>query len=237
MPTSRAIIRRTAAAAVGVFAAIVMVAAPAGAHGADGPVPGPFEAVVTSIEPDLDAFDLAPGHGAIDLHVVPDHAVTVLGYQGEPYLLIDADGGVYYNALSPTYYVNSAATPEAAAPDSADADAEPEWTWLSSDGRASWHDHRLHWMNHSEPEVAPREVAQSWTVDLVVDGTPVAVNGDLIYDPSLGAIDHSGHDMGEVSATVDADSPTSSKVPALAVAGLVAVVAAGGIVFLLSRES
>src|SRR5436190_12202642 len=54
-----------------------------------------------------------------------DHEVVVLGYEGEPYLLVD-EGGVFENALSPSTYLNRSLSGDAI-PASASSRAEPRW--------------------------------------------------------------------------------------------------------------
>jgi hypothetical protein len=51
--------------------------------------------------------------------------VTVEGYWEEPYLRLDAGGGVYRNTRSPATYLNADRQGQTAIPDSADARADP----------------------------------------------------------------------------------------------------------------
>jgi hypothetical protein len=112
--------------------------------------------------------------------VRPGHEVVVFGYQGEPYLRIDPDGGVFENQRSPAVAANADRYSTTAAPTSADASAEPDWSLVGTGGTFTWHDHRMHWMAEAVPVPGgPGDLVFPWTVDLTVDGKPVAVGGEL----------------------------------------------------------
>ena len=111
------------------------------------------------------------------IDVASGQDVVVLGYEGEPMLQMRADGSAAANVRSPSYWLNQEL---AGAPvrDDADADADPVWEQIPSErGILNWHDHRLHYMGSAAPTAADGEVVQTFVVDLVADGRPVAVTG------------------------------------------------------------
>ena len=72
--------------------------------------------------------------------------VQILGYEGEPYLRLDADG-VFENSNSPAHYINLDRFARKPIPASASAKAAPNWVKLSDGNSIRWHDHRTHWMD------------------------------------------------------------------------------------------
>ncbi len=183
---------RTSTAAALVAALIVGLVAIVGIVGASPAAAetpaGDTESRVTSVEPDTGAVDIAVlgGDETLRIAVVPGHEVAVLGYAGEPYLRIDPSGTVYENRRSPAVAANADRYNQAASDatvgssTSTDAGSEPDWHQVGSGGTATWHDHRTHWMVESVPAPGePGERVFEWTVDLVVDATPVVVTGEL----------------------------------------------------------
>jgi hypothetical protein len=115
--------------------------------------------------------------------------VTVLGYDGEPYLRVGPDG-VYENENSPATYLNRDTYAQVTVPAGVQAASPPAWTRLSSGHTVVWHDHRTHWMAPSPPPVAAGDlhhdhvVLASWTIPLRVEsspGVPVTVTGRLLW--------------------------------------------------------
>ena len=100
----------------------------------------------------------------------------MIGYEAEPYVRIGADGTVAENVRSPAVYLNRTRLGSSPVPESADAEAEPEWRRVGTGGTFVWHDHRTHWMAAGVP---PRPV--DWTVPLIIDGQRVTVSGR--YEP------------------------------------------------------
>jgi hypothetical protein len=108
--------------------------------------------------------------------------VTVLGYQDEPYLRVDA-GGVHENTRSPTLQASRGDLRPGVA-----TDVTPRWREVDGGVTVRWHDHRAHWMGSADPpEVAAapdrRHVVTPWEVPLLVDGELVAVAGQLTWVP------------------------------------------------------
>ncbi len=184
-------LRRLAAVVGLTLGLVVVLAAPAGADPAN---PTNDTSRVTSIEPAAAAgavrVDIVGGDAFLRLRVEPGHEVTVLGYSQEPYLRVLADGTVDENRLSPAVALNQSRYGTGSDLGTADAEAEPQWSRVGGGGSFVWHDHRVHWMVKTPP---PRLAGASsglidpWSVDLVVDGAPVVVNGELFRHsaPSL----------------------------------------------------
>jgi len=167
---------------------LVLVAGSAPAA-ADPAGPTDFESKVIETRP-APGVELRVLGGDSFIQIVVDEGteVIVLGYEGEPYVRIDADGTVSVNRNSPARYLNEDRYQDVAVPANADADAEPDWEVVADDGTYAWHDHRTHWMT---PEVLPPSVddrsdvhlVDEWELDLLVDGEPVTVKGELSVLP------------------------------------------------------
>ena len=152
-----------------------------GAASAEVPA-GDTESMVVAVEPATPAIDVRVlgGDETLRLDVAPGHEVVVLGYLGEPYLRVDAQGDVFENQRSPAVTANADRYNTGTPPPDADAEAAPEWSRVGTGGTFEWHDHRMHWMTEAVPVPgAPGDLVFAWTVDLTVDGNPVAVDGEL----------------------------------------------------------
>lgn len=155
----------------------------AGDAAADGSRPTNFESVLDRIEPEDDRIELrvVGGDAFLELSVDPGTRVEVTGYDGEPYLLVEADGRVLQNRRSLATYINQDRYGSAGSiPDEVDSSAEPAWEQIGNDGTVAWHDHRIHWMTEQAPGVGADGLVQRWTVPLVVDGDDVEVSGRLL---------------------------------------------------------
>ena len=122
--------------------------------------------------------EIRGGDSFLELTVDEGHTVIVEGYEGEPYLRFSPDGTVERNLLSTATYLNDdrrgagvTIPPEAT---EADADTPPEWEKVASGGQYAWHDHRVHWMDASPPDIDRGERVAGeydpWRVPIVVDG-------------------------------------------------------------------
>jgi hypothetical protein len=166
---------RHALAAIGTVVALLLVgAAPAAA---DPARPSNVESHITAIVPPTPTIRAAVlgGNAYLRLNVRPGTTVVVLGYENEPYVRIDADGGVEENTRSKTTYLNRTLTGRVTIPPSADDTAAPVWRPVGSGGVYAWHDHRIHWMAAGAPP-AP----QDWQVGLMVNGAPVSIDGRYV---------------------------------------------------------
>jgi hypothetical protein len=150
---------------------------------ADGSRPTNFESILDRVEPADERIQLRVlgGDAFLELTVEPDTEVDVTGYDGEPYLRIEADGRVLQNRRSLATYINQDRYGSAdSIPQQVDSSATPDWEQIGDDGTVAWHDHRIHWMTEQAPGVGPDDVVQRWTVPLVVDGDVVEASGRLL---------------------------------------------------------
>lgn len=178
MRSARAVRRPGWGAVVGGLLAIVV---PAGVASADPAEPTDFRSTVVSIEPATEAIavDIVGGDSFARLTVEPGHEVVIVGYYGEPYVQIRADGTVQQNRRSPTVAQNRERYGQAVAPTEAPADAAaelPEWETIGGGGSFVWHEHRAHWMAGAPPPGARAgDPVADQVIPLVVDGTAVEV--------------------------------------------------------------
>jgi len=116
--------------------------------------------------------------------------IVVLGYQEEPYLRV-TDNAVFENLASEAGLINGSSRGDYQAEPSSsyDADAPPEWTQISSEPIAEWHDHRVHWMAETPPPLvedpySDHVVIDGWAIGFTYDGDPVTATGDLVWEAS-----------------------------------------------------
>ena len=81
----------------------------------------------------------------------------------------------------------------------------PEWRQVSGKNTWRFHDHRIHWTGNTRPAVVAQNpdkshLIRTWTVELLVDGTPVSVNGTLKWYPAGGGV--AGIAFGVLCATL-----------------------------------
>src|SRR6478736_8996318 len=148
---------RRALTALGVFlTTLVLLASPAGAHSTSGPPASNFHAVVRGVTPAVRGVHAALGADGeqIELRVDGGARVTVLGYQGEPYLRVSR-AGVFENRESPAVAPNRPRVPTGAAPSG--RIGSPRWVRVSAGSTARWHDHRAHWMGGATPAPVRRD--------------------------------------------------------------------------------
>jgi hypothetical protein len=139
--------------------------------------------------PDIPDVEWAVYAGGLDIEVVNRSGVeiTILGYEGEPYLRI-GPGGVEVNRNSPATYLNADRYGDVAVPRRADASALPDWQRISDEPRVVWHDHRTHWMAPDPPASVTQDrresrLVQTWQIPILVDGRQSAVTGELWWIP------------------------------------------------------
>jgi hypothetical protein len=142
-------------AAVGAAAAVFLAlgAGPATAHTISGPRPTNYRSRIVAIapvEPGISArvVDLA---NKFELTNRSSTEITVLGYEGEPYLRI-GPAGIFENLHSQATYINRTRL-GGTVPVGVDTSptAVPQWKKLGNGHTASWHDHRIHWMSAQPP--------------------------------------------------------------------------------------
>ena len=178
-------LRRAAGVAAVALLVVLATAGPASAHA------GTVQA--TNYQPRIKGLPTIAGIGVrivesgwqLELTNRTGDEVVVLGYQNEPYLRVGA-GGVFANRFSPAVYLN--APGGVAPPPFANPDASPVWDRLDDGKTVRWHDHRLHWMAGTPPEVVRspghRHVVARWEIPLWVGQRDTSFRGDILYEPS-----------------------------------------------------
>ncbi len=166
-----------------------LVACPAAAGHGDGASRG-YTSAVTTITPDLDGLTVQVLQGDDQLHLRNDtgQELVIEGYDDEPYLRFDADGGVFRNANSPATYLNQERYGGVDVPATASKSATPSWERVSSGRAYEWHDHRIHWMSTIDPPKVRQASDQphhvfDWNVPGTAGGKPLAIRGTLDYQP------------------------------------------------------
>jgi hypothetical protein len=149
-----------------------------------------YRSYVTHVAPSTPGVSLQVLEFA-DRLILTNHSgktVTVLGYQGEPYGRVLADGTVQVNTNSPAYFLNQNFYADVNVPAYATATATPHWTVVDRTGRLEWHDHRIHWMSPVPPpqvkDKSKRTKIFNWQVPIQVGAQKATVNGELFWIPA-----------------------------------------------------
>jgi hypothetical protein len=148
-----------------------------------------YRSYVTQVTPRIPGVSLQVLEFA-DRLILTNHSgqtVTVIGYQGEPYGQVLADGTVQLNTHSPAYYLNQNFYGNVSVPASASPTATPHWTVVDRTGRLEWHDHRIHWMSPALPaqvkDKDKRTKIFNWQVPIQVGARKSTVDGELFWTP------------------------------------------------------
>jgi len=124
------------------------------------------------------------------LHNTSGEDVVILGYDGEPYARLRADGTVEVNTDSEAYYLNDDRFGDVEIPAGVDGKGPPRWKEVSRTSRFEWHDHRFHWMAQGTPPQVKDESVRTkvfdWSVPIEVDGRRGAISGTLFWTPLPG---------------------------------------------------
>lgn len=149
-----------------------------------------FLSQVTAVEPPADGVTVTVLNrdDRLLLQSTSGEEVLVRGYRREPYARIDADGTVWVNTDSEAYYINEERDGEVPVPTGVDSDGAPRWKPISRSGRFEWHDHRMHWMAESDPEVVEdkdvRTKVFDWEVPIEIGGRRGVIAGTLFWTPT-----------------------------------------------------
>ena len=165
--------------------------APVSSAGADPAEPGNTRSVTEGITPATSAIsvDIIGNDAFVRIKVQPGYEVAVVGYDEEPYLLIDKQGRVFENTWSPTLSINKTRYGTSATVTSVyDQAAKPEWKQIATGGTTMWHDHRVHWMSPLRPAaINDKGLVQEWFIDMKIDGVPTVVSGSLYVGDTPGS--------------------------------------------------
>ena len=176
---------------------------PAGIVAADPAGPTDYEAVIVDMAaadpsttvPDGVTVSIEGHDSFVWLRLAAGLTAAVPGYDGEPYLRIDADGSVWRNRLSWSAWYNEDRYGDVERPDFVDPNATPEWESIDDDSSVAWHDHRIHLMDPTPPIGAePGDVVLTSLLPFTVDGIDVELRvettliGDPSTRPSLGGV-------------------------------------------------
>jgi hypothetical protein len=149
-----------------------------------------YRSYVSGVAPSVPGVSLQVLEFA-DRLILTNHSgqtVTVIGYQGEPYGRVLANGTVQLNTSSPAYYLNQNFYGDVNVPSSASPTATPHWTVVDRTGRLEWHDHRIHWMSPALPpqvkNKAKRTKIFNWQVPIQVGARKATVDGQLFWVPA-----------------------------------------------------
>lgn len=178
--------------ALGLLTTVLLILM-AGPALADPAVPTNYRSVVNVIDPAPlgVTIEIVGGDAFLSIAAVQGTTVEVPGYFGEPYLLIDAAGGVWLNTKSPARYINQDRYGITEIPPAADAQADAEWDQVGSGGKFAWHDHRTHWMSPDlPPSIAGDRAAVvfPWSLTLTINEVETEIRGELLWFPSTNAI-------------------------------------------------
>ena len=185
-PTRRVVLLALAFALAGVG-----VAAPASA---DPARPTDYRSTILRIRPALPPgvrVDVVGGDSFLQARVAPGHTLVVPDYeQGTdttpaPYLRFSSDGTVERNERSIAAAINRSRYGNG--PGATDPHGAPRWKVVAHDGRYLWHDHRIHWMLPTRPAAISADGRVdmggpdgTWSIELLVDGKPATVTGELV---------------------------------------------------------
>jgi hypothetical protein len=113
------------------------------------------------------------------------HAVTIYGYEGEPYARILKNGTVQVNKRSPALYLDENRYAEVQVPKYADAKAPPQWKTFDHSGTFLWHDHRMHYMQTTTPpqvkDTSQKTKVFNYEIPIRVEGKKGAIDGTLFW--------------------------------------------------------
>jgi hypothetical protein len=146
---------------------------------ADAAGPSDYRTRVVSIDPPVAGLriDIVGGDSFVQLTAPKGLTITVLGYEGEPYLRFLPDGTVEENTATTTTVLNRSRYGTSTAGTNASAQATPQWERVAGNGSYAWHDHRSHWMSPSRPPGKhPGDVVAEGVIPLRVDGESVSVH-------------------------------------------------------------
>nr|WP_091126924.1 hypothetical protein [Micromonospora eburnea] len=182
-------LRRAGLVVTAALAALLALATPAAAHGADAPDGTDYRAEVTATSPDRPGLTarIVEAGARLELTNRTGRDVEVMGYSGEPYLRI-GPGGVYENSRSPATYLNRTIAGDTQLPPEADPAAPPVWRRVADGPSARWHDQRTLWLESTPPpqvsaDPTRQQRIRDWVVPLRAGDETIEVRGTLDWLP------------------------------------------------------
>jgi len=149
------------------------------AHSGSAVVALDYRATIAPLGPGLRGIVASVQDGDRKLRLAVDRSrtVEVLGDAGEPFLRFSRHGA-FVNERSQTALANRLV---GSALLTLDPHARPSWKLLASSPTFAWHDHRL------APPLPSGLGSTSWSIPLVVDGTPRRLGGEFtrFHRPAL----------------------------------------------------
>ena len=165
------------------LAALLVLAPAAFAHSGN---PN-FLSQIEGIQPALEGvrLEMLNRDDRIEIENRSGEDVVIMGYDGEPYARVKADGTVEVNTNSKAYYLNEDRFAAVEVPET--LPSEPAWKKLSASSRFEWHDHRAHYMGKGRPpqvkDPGQRTMVFDWEVPLQAGGQPATITGTLFWTP------------------------------------------------------
>lgn len=158
--------------------------APTGALAHSGQTGGTdYRSSITAVPTGLTAR-VVGGDDRLEITRTTAKEVVIMGYGGEPYLRLDAQG-TWENRNSPAVALNDVRQTSEAIPAAATKIA-PDWVQTGTGTSVVFHDHRAHWMASRPPakvraDPSQERVLYDWSVPVAVDGTAGEITGDLTW--------------------------------------------------------
>jgi hypothetical protein len=182
---------RLGCAACSAAVLLVIGAAPADAHlPGTNATPTNYRTRILAVSPPIPGLQVRVAEigGALELINRTGQQVVVLGTRLEPYLRVEADGGVDENRRSPTWLASRPPGSPKPRLTSVDAAAPADWQRVSRGVRVVWHDHRAHWTGADPPQVrrAPQRhqvVIPRWQAPLRVGDQTAVITGEVVWVP------------------------------------------------------
>lgn len=152
------------------------------AHGPIDPAASSYLAHVKTSPPGVQVR-VIDGDLRLWMRVSSGRRVTVLDYQGVPYVRFTTDG-VQVNKNSAMYYLNQ--TPPEIPPTTLTSSTPPGWHTATSGDSYEWHDGRLHALATTLSSPGARDLGD-WTIPLRIDGHRAEITGVLDQAPAPSA--------------------------------------------------
>ncbi len=170
---------------------VLLPASPAWAHSVVGPSGSSnYRSALVDIRPKVLGISAAVLDDGQHIAVTNATAVplVILGYSGEPYLMVDSLG-VWQNLRSPSLYLNLSSAPGLVyMPPGTNALAPPVWKKTCRCDVAVWHDHRVHWSSPGPPRQVSASpgryhLIQDWNIIGRLGEQTLTVSGRLTWVP------------------------------------------------------